>query len=411
MNDFRRGQAKNFRVFLFIAVCLVAMNLRMTITGVGPLLNDIASDLDVSLAALGGLAAIPLVTWAFVSPFAHSLGSRFGPENSISLSLAALLVGTVWRSLPGSAANLWLGTVVIGSALAIGNVLMPAVIRERFPTRVPVIMGTYTAILGGMGAVGAGLVVPISRITLNESELGWRIALVSTGALIPISLVMWMLAQRQRHRPRVRSSRSAPKTPMLGLQIWGNRTAWLVALYMGSQSVAFFTMSTWFAPYQVSLGRSPVEAGVDLMIFTLVGIAGSLLVPIVSRGRLGSWVPALLPVIGMVAWVGLVTSQSLMPLWVVLGGLIAGAQLTVAITLMATRATSISTASALSGMAQSVGYLVAALGPIIFGWLFALTSSWEVPWSVVWVGAIVQLLAGLWVRTSRPVQDAALRGS
>ena len=114
---------------LFVAVCLVAVNLRMTITGVGPLLEQIAAEQRVSPATLGALASVPLLAWGLFSPLAQGLSARLGLSRAVSGSLVVLALGTVWRSLPGPSANLWLGTALIGFGLAIGNVLMPAVIK------------------------------------------------------------------------------------------------------------------------------------------------------------------------------------------------------------------------------------------------------------------------------------------
>lgn len=400
---------------LFVAVCLVAVNLRMTITGVGPLLEQIAAEQRVSPATLGALASVPLLAWGLFSPLAQGISARLGLSRAVSGSLVVLALGTVWRSLPGPSANLWLGTALIGFGLAIGNVLMPAVIKRDFGGRVPLVMGAYTALLGGVGAVAAGIVVPISQLPWGASgeSLGWRVALLATGLLLPPALVVWVWANRGRSarggdaeadQARAGSpdpGRTPPDDARAGRRIWGDPLAWQVSIYMGAQSASFYMLSTWLAPYAIALGRSPVLAGVDVMTYQLIGIAGSMLLPLIARGRLRRWAPALVAVCSLVAAIGFVAAPALLPLWLVVGGLAAGSSLTLALTLTAVRARSQQSAAALSGMAQSVGYLVAAGGPIAFGWLHGLSGGWVAPFALVWLAVAVQLGTGLAVGRPR----------
>ncbi|WP_449279469.1 MFS transporter [Leucobacter sp. GX0328] len=397
-------------LLLFVAVCLVAVNLRMTITGVGPLLDQIGADQGISTAVLGLLGSLVLLTWGLFSPLAHGVAARIGMTNAVSWSLAVLAAGTVLRSLPGSPANLWVGTAITGLGLAISNVLLPAVIKRDFPNRIPLVMGVYSALLGGLGAVGAGIVVPISEFESGGAPIGWRAALLATGALIPVALVVWMRATRSNAPRRAVASTEAgePQGPggdQAGRRIWGDPVAWLVSLYMGTQSTIFYVLAAWFPLYQVSLGVSAVAAGVGLMIFQFLGIAGSLLMPALARGGLRRWLPALLPAFGTIAWAGLIVAPAALPAWIVIGGLTCGAQLTMSLTLMATRARTSSHSTALSGMAQSVGYLIAGVGPAVFGWLLGTQGDWALAFTVLWAAAAVQFAVGVAVGRRRFVLD------
>ena len=413
---------------MFVAVCLVAANMRMTITGVGPLLDDIAADRGVSAAALGALASVPLVVWGLTSPLVHGLGSRLGISRAVTISLVTLALGTLWRSFPGSPVNLWAGTALIGASLAVGNVLLPAVIKRDFGDRVPLVMGVYTAMLGGVGAVGAGIVVPIAHSDPGlgglapwgvGSELGWRIALLCTALAVPPAILVWVIANARRRRiepvaaadPRAPDAALAPVTAAApprssaGRRIWRDSLAWLVALYMGAQSGAFYMISTWLSPIDISHGRTPLVAGVDTMLYQVIGVAGSVLLPVLFRGRLRRWIPALLPVCVAIAATGIVLIPAGMPVWICLGGLASGASLSTAITLMAVRARTHETASALSGMAQSVGYTLAAFGPFAFGALHDLSDTWTVPLLLLLLALGAQFATGLAVGRERYVLE------
>lgn len=416
---------------MFVAVCLVAANMRMTITGVGPLLDDIAADRGVSAAALGALASVPLVVWGLTSPLVHGLGARLGVSRAVTISLVTLALGTLWRSTPGSPVNLWAGTALIGASLAVGNVLLPAVIKRDFGNRVPLVMGVYTAMLGGIGAVGAGIVVPIAHLDTGSgalgawgvgTELGWRIALLCTALAVPPAILVWVIASAHRRRgepvaavafaPDATDAKGATPRPAAapargtaGRRIWRDPLAWLVALYMGTQSGAFYMISTWLSPIGISHGRTPIVAGIDTMLYQVIGVAGSLLLPVLFRGRLRRWIPALIPVCVAIAASGIVLLPAGMPVWICLGGLASGASLSTAITLMAVRARDHEGASALSGMAQSIGYTLAAIGPFAFGALHDVSDTWTVPLVLLLVALGAQFATGLAVGTERYVLE------
>ncbi|MGK0742536.1 MFS transporter [Leucobacter sp. Z1108] len=405
-----RPPSRHAGILLFVAVCLVAANLRMTITAVGPLLDEIAADRGVSPAALGLLGSLPLITWGLVSPLAHGLSARLGMTRAVSWALVALAAGTAWRSLPGIEANLWLGTALIGVGLGFANALLPAVIKRDFPARVPLLMGAYTALLGGTGAIGAGLAAPLADLPLSGDRLGWQASLLLMGAPIPIALAVWIIANRLGRRttvavPVTTGPITAPPGSA-GRRIWRDPLAWQVSLYMGSQSAVFYSLAAWLAPYEIANGRTPVAAGLVLMTFQIIGIAGSLALPLVARGpRRKRWLPGLLPGLTLIAMLGIALWPSAIIAWLVIGGLAGGGSLTMALTLMAMRARTAEHATALSGMAQSLGYLIAAVGPFAFGALLGASGGWIAPFALIWGAAVAQIALGVSVGRPRFVLD------
>lgn len=383
-------------VALLVAILLIGANLRATITGVGPLLTDIGEDEGLPLAALGALAAIPLLSFAAISPLAHSLAMRFGLSRVVQAALVALALGTVWRSVEGTALNLWCGTILIGAALAIGNVLMPAVMTRDFPGRSTGLAAVFTAVLGGVGALAAGAVVPLSHVVVGDGALGWRGALLLTGILVPAAILAWHLAPRPRPLP---APSTAPAAPIAGAyergSIWRDRLAWWITAFMGLQSASFYILSTWLAPYARSLGIDEVAAGGLVMTLQVSGIAGSLLVPVLVRTRVGAAVPATVALVALVAVGGLLVAPQAVVAWSIVIGVAAGASLSLSFVLLSTRAKNHETASALSGMVQSIGYLVAATGPVLFGVVRDATGQWA-PAFLVLLGMLgAQAIAGL----------------
>lgn len=187
--------------------------------------------------------------------------------------------------------------------------------------------------------------------------------------------------------------------------------AWSVALYMGSQSLGFYMISTWLSPIEISAGRPAVEAGFDVALYQIAGIAGSLLLPLLYRGRLRRWLAAVLPIFIGLSFACIVLQLGPTLPWVVLGGIASGSSLSISLMFMAIRAKDTQGASALSGMAQAVGYLIAATGPAAFGLAHALSDGWIAPLCVLLTAMLAQLVIGLFVGRDRCVFDGEGGGS
>ena len=154
---------------------MVAANLRPTITAFGSVVGLVAADTGMGAGALGLLGAVPLLAFGVVSPIVHFLTRAMGAERAVLVSTLVLIVATVVRSLPGSVANLWVGTVVMGAAIAVGNVVVPELVKRDFPTDVPMVTGLYSTVLGATAAVASGLGAPdrrARRLAAGDRHLG-----------------------------------------------------------------------------------------------------------------------------------------------------------------------------------------------------------------------------------------------
>ncbi|MCR2800258.1 MFS transporter [Microbacterium sp. zg-Y818] len=407
MGPDRSPTRRDASIGLITAFFLIAANMRPTITAVGPLLAQIGDGTGLAPGTLGLLASVPLVTWALFSPLAHDLSHRFGMSRVMLVSLVLLAVGTIVRSLPGPTASLWIGAALIGIALAIVNVLMPAIVKREFPQRIAAMTAVYSALLGGFGAVASGAAVPISQWPWPQDPAGWRFSLLVTGgALLPFAIAAWAWAARGPAgvTAPAHTRGNGGRRPPTG--IWTDRTAWLVAGYMGTQASVFYMLVTWLAPLSVSTGRSPIVAGFDVMLYQLFSIAGSLILPLLlRRSGFRARVPALIPTLAIAGILGLIVAPGLVALWAPCLGLSSGASLGMTMTLMAQRARDHHTAAALSGMAQSVGYLIAATGPVVFGWLHDLTGAWFASLALLLAVLAGQCIIGVFAGRERFVLD------
>lgn len=174
-------------VLLVVGLLLVAANLRATITSVGPLLDQVAADTGLSTAALGLLTALPLLAFAVVSPLAHGISQKVGIERTVFFALLVLIAGTLLRSVPGTMINLWAGSFITGAAIAVCNVLVPAVVKRDFPDQMSTLTGAYSAVLGSFAGLGAGLAVPLAALPGSD----WRWAMAAWTLLAVPALIAW----------------------------------------------------------------------------------------------------------------------------------------------------------------------------------------------------------------------------
>jgi CP family cyanate transporter-like MFS transporter len=367
-------------------VLLVAANLRAAITSVGPVVDIIRADTGLSSTALGLLGAVPLLTFAVVSPSVHLLSRRIGAERAVFAALIVLVAGTVIRSLPGHQVSLWLGTVLLGAAIAVGNVLLPAIVKSRFPHNVAVLTSLYTSVMSGVAALASGVSVALAGLG------GWPLALGLWALLGVPALILWI--PRLRERETVMTDPAAAAASM-----WTAPVAWYVALFMALQSTSFYLLITWLPSIEADQGVSPSAAGWHLFLFQVVGIVSGLVAGPVIRARadqraIGAAVSAIM----VVAAGGLLFAPGAVLLWAMLAGVSTGGAIVLALSLFGLRTRTAAETSRLSGMAQGVGYLIAAAGPIGVGILHDATGGWAVPLvaeiGVATAQLVVALLAG-----------------
>jgi CP family cyanate transporter-like MFS transporter len=171
---------------------------------------------------------------------------------------------------------------------------------------------------------------------------------------------------------------------------------------MATQALTFYLLVTWLPTIEISFGVDPVTAGWYSFLYQVVGIAAGLGVTVFMRGRSDHrLVGVVISLLLMLAIGGLMIVPGWSVLWLVLAGLSGGSSLVLALALLGERSRTAADAGRLSGMAQSVGYLLAAAGPWGAGLLFALTESWDYPLLAVIAVAAVQLVLSLYAGRDR----------
>lgn len=369
-----------------LGVVLLAANMRAPITAVGPLVPVIQRSLDLSNTAAGALTTVPLLAFALLSPPAARLARALGIERVLFFSLLLLLAGHLVRPL-GGVQPLFAGTILIGAAIALANVLMPALVKERFGNRLGIMTGVYTVAMNFGAALAAGFSIPLAE----RGGLGWRGSLRFWALLTLVALVAWVPQLRYRGGPAL-----PPASGRHGRPLWRSPLAWQVTFFMGLQSFLFYCVIAWFPVILQQKGVEPETAGWMISVFQFAQLPAMFFVPIQAE-RMRDQKPLVFMIAAlMAAGIGgyLLPGSSLAwPASVALG-VGAGSALPLAMMFFTLRTRDAMEAARLSAMAQSLGYLLAGLGPPVFGWLYDVTGGWVAPLSMLLVVCACLLLAG-----------------
>ncbi|MCC5935682.1 MAG: MFS transporter [Lunatimonas sp.] len=353
---------------LLLGIILVAATLRPSITTVGPLIPMIRADLGLSNGLAGFLTTLPLITFATFSLFSASIGRRMGYARAILLGMIIIAIGILVR-VTGGPFLLFLGTGLTGIGIVICNVLLIPLVKVRMPEKVGKITGIYATVMTLVAAIGSAVSVPLAV----DFSLGWRGSLVAWIVLLVVAIVIWL----PQVKPQKTVNPIQSNSPIVN--VWKSKLAWQVSLFMGVQSLLFFTLITWLPDLFISRGVTPVNAGLIISLMQLVALIGTFLAPIIAvRSREQSQMILVLGGCYLVGY-GLLFSPAIV--WNIAGislaGLCMGASLSMAYTLITLRTANDRTTAALSGMAQSTGYYLAALGPVLFGMAMDQWQNWD----------------------------------
>ncbi|WP_308257640.1 CynX/NimT family MFS transporter [Pseudonocardia lacus] len=385
-------------VWFAVSIVLVAANLRPAVVAVGPLLGEIQADQRLSGTAAGVLTALPVLCFGLLAPVAPGAARRFGIERALLGAVLVLCAGIAVRSAGGPVA-LFAGTVLLGAGIAVGNVLLPSLVKRDFPERTGLMTGLYSMAITSGATLAAGVTVPVARAV----GLDWRGALAMWLVFAGVALLCWLPHVRRADRPaRTGAARAGG--------LWRDPLAWQVTIYMGLQSLSFFAVTAWLPALLVARGFDPVVAGWLLSLATACGVVGATVAPVLAARRREQRTVVLVTTgTAAVGLLGLLAVPGVEVLWVALLGGAQSAALGIALTLVGVRAPDAERAAQLSGMAQSAGYALAAAGPFAVGFLHDLTAGWTAPLLLLLAVLVLQGAAGVLAARDRLVATGGSR--
>jgi MFS transporter, CP family, cyanate transporter len=378
-----RSRAVSYGAFAFF---LLVANLRPALTTIGPLLEAIRSSLHLSGTAAGLLPSLPLLILAAFSPFAR-LGRMFGIERTLAGCLLLIAVGVALRS-QGSIVALFGGTVVFAAGIAVANVLVPSLIKRDFPQQVGGMTTAYVMVMSLTGAVATGLAVPLAAHLAG----GWRSSLAVWAVLAALAFVCW-LPETRTVNAAVADRRQEDRAA--GTPIWRSSVAWQVTAFMGLQFLIYYVIISWVPLFLVNHGHSAAGAGWLLTLYQMMSFAVGLVAPaLMRRGRDQRALAVAASAITALAIAGLLALPRLAGLWLLVCGASFGVTFILSFALIGMRASDHRRATSLSTMSQATAYLIAAAGPVAFGWLHDHSAGWTVPMLCLLAIALIQAVTG-----------------
>ena len=371
----------------------MAFNLRLALSGIGPLIEDIRAATGLSNSLLGLLTTLPLIAFSLISTLTPLFTRRFGIVGTLLGAMLLLTIGTAMRYIAWVPA-LYFGTFLAGVAIAFGNVLLPTLTKQNFETNAGIITSLYSSMMAGGAGIAAGVSVPMAE----DLGLGWRGSLAIWAILSLFTFFLWLpqLSRIKKTKPQGSYFAAMKK-------LSGSKLAWQVALFMGFQSLTFYVIFAWLPAILQSRGYEADYAGWMLFLSQVTGILGSLIIPVFAGKKKDQrslvWFLIILELIGLI---GLILPQfGLVPLWVSLIGFVLGGCFGLSLLLIVLRSKDADATTELSGMAQSIGYFVAGTGPILFGSIFDFTGSWNYAFILLFIAVFLKLITGL--GASKPV--------
>ncbi|KMV71515.1 membrane protein [bacteria symbiont BFo2 of Frankliniella occidentalis] len=379
---------------LIIGILLVATTLRAPFTGLAPLLATLGQTLDLDTMQVGLLTTLPLLAFALLSPLVPYLTRYLGLERSVAVALVAICLGVVLRAL-GTATFLYLGTVIIGAGIAVGNVILPSLLKRDFVSILPKMTGAYSLTMGISAALASVLVVPLA------THLSWAQASLSLLIFPLIALIAW--AQQLKGRAVTGLSRPAMSS---NTRIWRSSLAWQITLYLGLNSLIYYVLVSWLPALLVDSGFSATEAGsLHGLLQLATALPGLVIGAVIARYHDQRWLAMAMASLWGVSLVGLWGMPSWAIVWVSFAGIGSGAAMILGLSLIGLRSRSAHQAVALSGMAQAVGYLLAAVGPAAMGTLHQQSGSWHLPLLFCFILAVVMMVMGLLAGRNRLMEE------
>ena len=374
---------------ILAAVVLLAINFRSVLASLPPLVPDVRADLGISGAAAGVLTTLPVFCMGAFAPVAPRVAARMPMERALALCGLLTAAGAGLRGA-GTTPALFVAGVVMGVAIALGQALLPVLIRTRFHADTGRLTGAFSMALVLGSVLAAGTAVPLER-----ALGGWAASLASWAIPAVIAALVWLPAAL---RPGTTVARGG------GAPLRSSSLAWSVSAFFGVQSMAFYASLSWVPSILEDSGWSSEAAGALLALGALSGLVPAFLVPLAAaRVPHQLWLLlaiVLLPAIGLV---GVLVAPGVAPLWMVMIGLGQSGSLGLALALPLQRGGDAATVASLTAMALCVGYLVAATGPWLLGAVHDASNGWDVPLAVLIAITLAELVPGIPAARARTI--------
>jgi CP family cyanate transporter-like MFS transporter len=383
-----RTVTRPYKFAVLTALLLVALILRSPLAAIAPIVGTLRTGFHASSATIGLLTGIPVLCFGLLTPLCSALIARLSIERAIYLTLGGTVAGLVLRSAGGIGCAL-AGTVVIGIALTIGNIVSLLVIARDFPAKKRMVTGLYTSAINIGTMASMALTAPLAAVC------GWRAALASTAILAIPAAALWIYVARlsAAHEPRTAPQKAAAAGHS---PAWKRPLVWLLVLVFAAHQSIFYSLTAWMPDYLVaSAGTSVTTAGLIGALMQILALLGSFGAPLMATRMRLAWILVIVAGCWATTPAGLLLLPTWWPLWTILGGFASGGGFTVIFVLIMTHARDLSDNRAIASIVQSCGYTVASMSPMLTGHLHQSFGSWTPAFATLSVIGVVMLASGL----------------
>lgn len=391
-----QSRADQHRWLIVVAIVLTGLTMRVAVSSVGAVLDDVEAGLGLSSGAAGVITTLPVIAFAGIGYLGPRLAHRLGEHRLLA---AALLAATAGLALRAAVGDIWLFGLLSMLALAggaIANVLMPALVKRHFPEQIGKLTAVYTTSLAIGTTAAAGLTVPLAGLDGGS----WRFGIGSWAALTLVAILPWL--------PSLPADKPAAEDRPVRIPVSRmarSKLAWALALMFGTQSFQAYIAFGWFANFFRHYHLAATEAGLLVAFYSGLSIPISMIIPALAvRGQRP--MVALLAVAAAVSYLGMLAAPiGGAWLWMLLGGIGSG-MFPLTLTMIGLRSREPANTAALSAFVQSVGYLVAGSGPLLVGLLLGLTGDdWTWPLILLLVAVTLSGSFGWYAARPRYVED------
>lgn len=384
--------SKPRHVLALLTVLSIAFVLRPAVAQIGPILSQIQDGLGVTNTELATLTAVPVLCFGFGAFTSPALVRRFGINRSMVYLLVILLVAVAVRPYLGFY-GLLVGSTIAGLAIAVANVLLPSIVRERFSDKVVVMTTAYTTVLAASASFAAAISFPSAALG------GWQFSLAIWALPTLIAVVLSFSLLMSSEAPAVTSNEDHSNQ---WRAIWSSPITWWVTALFGLQSLGFYALLAWLPTVAIAAGVDPAGAGVLLSLMTMVGVpVRFFLAPLLNRWFNQS-VEGVLISLMTAAGMGLMIFELWIPA-VILIGIGQASSFPLSLSLISTKAKTMELTTILSSVVQGVGYLIAAAGTFLFGWLGSASGDWQISIFLIIGVTLVQVVSGWYAGKERVI--------
>ncbi|QBQ40936.1 MFS transporter [Sphingobacterium psychroaquaticum] len=381
-----------------LVIIMVAGNLRAPITAVGPILSEIKTVLSLNTSEASLLTSIPLAVFAFCSIMISRIAGKGNIRHSLIYTCVALVLGLAMR-VYGNVTMLYIGSIVMGLGICIGNVTTPAYIKQAFPNHIGLMTGIFSVSMNLIAAMASGLSLSIGQWT----GLGWKGSLGvwtfwSVLALLVVLLDSFMASPVQR----------ATRTKRVdSIRIFRSNQAWNISFFMGGQSLVYYCLVALLPVVLVDYGMPKEETGMVLFTIQMAMLPVMFIAPVIASKMKDQKV--LIYAVGILMFSGvgmlILCKRTFIYTTAILMGGASGLAFSLAILFFSLKSKTMEGTIKISGMAQSVGYLIAAIGPPIFGLLYERDPSWQSSFYFLLVTITLMVYFGAKAARQRFIED------